>query len=191
MISDSAVSWIVNGLLALGGGGSVVALFKVAAQRRKIESEGHRIVVDAAEGAVVVHSGVIKDLKEELARLREHIGTLEMENIAQREQQAADQASVERLRMSVEFLQKDLDRHGRMTELARRRSHVLSNAFSALELMVYNLIDEMRKHEVPVPEKLLPYDLCVKLRNELEAIAILEAKVTYHAVTEAPPEGVQ
>ena len=189
MLGDATTS-IVIAVAGILGGGSLVALFKVGPQRK-------HIVVDAAQGAVVVQSGVLKDLKDEIARLQAQVANLEMEKTATEEQLEAEneslekrqresEATVERLRMEVEFLHRDLDRHGRMTELARRRSHILSNAFSSLELRVHNLIDEMRKNDVPVPSELLPYEFSAQVQAELALLAELEGKITFSAATDPP-----
>lgn len=50
-------------ILVLGGGGGIVSWFRLRNQNSKI-------LVDAAQGAVVVQSSVIKDLKAELADQR-------------------------------------------------------------------------------------------------------------------------
>lgn len=47
----------------VGGGGGIVALFKM-------RPEVSRVVISSAEGAVVVQSGVITDLRNEISRLR-------------------------------------------------------------------------------------------------------------------------
>lgn len=51
-------------ILVLGSGGGIVSYFKLRSQTSKI-------LVDAAQGAVVVQSSVIKDLRAELAEQRE------------------------------------------------------------------------------------------------------------------------
>jgi hypothetical protein len=56
--------WVVVVVTAIGavfGGGGVVALLKV-------RPEGAKIVVEAAEGAVIVQTGVIKALRDDLTR---------------------------------------------------------------------------------------------------------------------------
>ena len=191
-LSDVSIVQIIIALAGIFAGGGLVALFKVGPQRK-------HIVVNAAEGAVVVQSGVLKDLREEISRLQGQVTSLEMEGTATQEQTDADinelhkqqrehLATIERLRMDIEFLHRDVDRHGRMTELARKRSHVLSNALGPLELRVHGLIKELTRRNIEVPEDLLPYEASAKLQEELALIADLEGKITYSAVSEPPPQ---
>jgi hypothetical protein len=53
----------VSLLVGVFGGGSLVALLRVSADRGKV-------VVEAAQGAVIVQSSVIDGLREELGRLK-------------------------------------------------------------------------------------------------------------------------
>jgi hypothetical protein len=57
---------LITGVLGVFGGGTIIALLKVPADK-------HRIVVDAAQGAVIVQSGVIETLNTELTRVREQL----------------------------------------------------------------------------------------------------------------------
>lgn len=68
--------WIVAGIAAILGGGGITALLRSG-------KEGSRILVDAAQGAVVVQTGVITTLREdlqsahaEIAELRAHMAEL-------------------------------------------------------------------------------------------------------------------
>ena len=68
--------WIVAGVAAILGGGGITALLRSG-------KEGSRILVDAAQGAVVVQSGVITTLREdlqsahaEIAELRAHMAEI-------------------------------------------------------------------------------------------------------------------
>lgn len=68
-------------LAILGSGGLVggfVALFMMRANRDKI-------IVDAAQGAVVVANGVVGTMREEMLRLRENHETCEKNRLADRE----------------------------------------------------------------------------------------------------------
>jgi peptidoglycan hydrolase CwlO-like protein len=59
----------IAGLAGVFGGGTLVALFRVNADK-------NRVVIDASQGAVVVQSGVIKDLRGELTRMQEEVHNL-------------------------------------------------------------------------------------------------------------------
>lgn len=58
---------LLTAIVAVLGGGGIVSSLAVLVRMRP---EANRIVVDAAEGAVVVQASVIKDLREEVANLR-------------------------------------------------------------------------------------------------------------------------
>lgn len=62
-ITSTVVTASVTLLVGLFGGGGLVALLKVSADRGKI-------VVEAAQGAVIVQTSVIDDLHAELARVK-------------------------------------------------------------------------------------------------------------------------
>jgi uncharacterized small protein (DUF1192 family) len=93
---------VVSLIIGAGGAGGIAALVKVKPERG-------RIVIDAAQGAVVVQSGVMADLRAELDRLR-----------AELEESRADRdAEVARLRAEVLEL-----RSGRDAEVAQLRAEV-------------------------------------------------------------------
>ena len=54
---------VVPLILALAGGGGFVAW-------RRLRTEGPKILIEAAQGAVIVQSGVIEDLRQQIADLR-------------------------------------------------------------------------------------------------------------------------
>jgi FtsZ-binding cell division protein ZapB len=59
-------------ILALAGGGGFVAW-------RRLRTESPRIIVEAAQGAVIVQSGVIDDLQDGLERARSEVRDLRAE----------------------------------------------------------------------------------------------------------------
>lgn len=65
--------WVVAGIAAILGGGGVTALLRSRPERA-------RIIVDAAEGAVVVQTGVLANLREELRAAHAEIAELRGEN---------------------------------------------------------------------------------------------------------------
>lgn len=75
----------------VGGGGGIVALFKM-------RPEVSRVVISSAEGAVVVQSGVITDLRNEITRLRVE---LEEERRECEERIDAQDAEIAALRQTV------------------------------------------------------------------------------------------
>lgn len=63
--------WIGSGLALIGGIiGAVLAIFKLSPERQAI-------FITTAQGAVVVQSGVIDDLRDELERLRKRVTACE------------------------------------------------------------------------------------------------------------------
>ncbi len=65
-----ALPYIVGAILAAAFGGGGYAVLRNAGR------EGSKIIVDAAQGAVIVQSGVIKDLNDQLDEQREQIREL-------------------------------------------------------------------------------------------------------------------
>lgn len=78
LAADSAITspW-VTGVVALivgvFGGGGIAALLRVPADRGKV-------VIEAAQGAVIVQSSVIDDLLDEVARVKAEMATLRQEH---------------------------------------------------------------------------------------------------------------
>lgn len=64
--SDNWLSVLVALIVSVAGGGGIAALIKS-------RPEGNKIIVDAAQGAVVVQSKVIDSLRQEVDELRSHI----------------------------------------------------------------------------------------------------------------------
>lgn len=62
-VTSPLITALATGILGLGAGGGLVALLRIRVDK-------DRIVIDAAQGAVVVQSSVIKDIQEENGRLR-------------------------------------------------------------------------------------------------------------------------
>lgn len=60
--TDNWLSVLIAAIVGIFGGGGIAALLKA-------RPEGSKILVDAAQGAVIVQSSVMNDLREEIARL--------------------------------------------------------------------------------------------------------------------------
>jgi peptidoglycan hydrolase CwlO-like protein len=69
LLADNWLSVLIAVIVAVFGGGGVAALIRT-------RSEGPKILVDAAAGAVVVQSGVIESLKDDLHDARAEIAEL-------------------------------------------------------------------------------------------------------------------
>lgn len=83
-INSTLVTAVVSIVVGLFGGGTLVALLRVNVDKGKV-------VIDAAQGAVVVQTGVIDSLQDDLARLR-------AERDGMREEMRELRAEVARLR---------------------------------------------------------------------------------------------
>jgi len=68
-VSENWLSVLIAFIVAIFGGGGIAALIKS-------RSEGSKIVVEAAQGAVVVQSSVIDSLREDLNAARAEINEL-------------------------------------------------------------------------------------------------------------------
>lgn len=63
---------VVTGILGIFGGGTLVALFKLPADK-------NRVVIETAQGAVILQGGVLDSLHAEIARLNLRMGEMEKE----------------------------------------------------------------------------------------------------------------
>lgn len=101
-VNSTLVTAVITGLLGSGFGATVVALFRVNADRGKI-------VIETAQGAVIVQTGVMAELRAELNRLKEELVALRAER----------DTEVDRLRGEVVAL-----REARDAEVAQLRAEV-------------------------------------------------------------------
>ncbi len=179
-MTDNTLLVLISGITGLFGSGGVYAWFKLRAEKGKI-------TVDAAQGAVIIQASVLKSIQEDYLRLAKQVSEMEMEMIAKEEEYGGCRKKILKLELTVEFLQRDLDRHGRMTELARRRSHVALNTIGNYELLIDTLLSELREHEIPVEPELKSFKVRSKFQEEMAKIDQLEALVTEEAVKSVPP----
>lgn len=70
--TSTVVTLIVTLLVGLFGGGSLVALLRVSADKGKV-------VIEAAQGAVIVQTSVIDDLQDELNRVKKELADLRVQ----------------------------------------------------------------------------------------------------------------
>lgn len=95
-INSTLITAVVTCALGIFGGGGLVALLKVNADKGKI-------VIEASQGAVVVQTSVIHDLQAELQRVKGELADLRLERASeqarwetematQRAEQAAERA---------------------------------------------------------------------------------------------------
>ncbi|MPZ13805.1 MAG: hypothetical protein GEU73_05175 [Chloroflexi bacterium] len=109
---------IIATILGSGGlGGFIVALLKAPSQNRQIGADTDRIIVSAASDVVVIQSGVLETLREELNRATSRYNELDEQNreIKKRldsmeEQVEALREHNEKLTIEKDQLQHDNDR---------------------------------------------------------------------------------
>lgn len=115
MIAASFVDWIPGIIAGIGSGGivaSVVALLKV-------RPEAGQIVVTAAQGALIVQSGVIEELRKELDRVKIEY-THEIHDLRDELNNALDE--IARLNKIIDLMKLDQDRHdGEVKELQKNK----------------------------------------------------------------------
>lgn len=93
--ASPAVTTVVSIVLGVFGGGSFVALLRIRADR-------NQVVVAAAQGAVIVQTGVIDALHEELGRLKRDLGEL-------RDRRAEAERELEMLRSENRAMRRRLE----------------------------------------------------------------------------------
>lgn len=177
----STLNLVLTIISVLFGTGGIVSLFKVRAEKGHILTQSTKEIVEAS-------SAVRKDLREDYDRLSDELAEVRMSNISLEKEHDACTKKIFELQASVNFLQRDLDRHGRMAELARRKSHVALHAIGGYELLIDDILVEMRNNNVPIPPTLRPHKLRQALQAEMDKIDELESVVVEQAVKAESPE---
>jgi predicted RNase H-like nuclease (RuvC/YqgF family) len=77
MIAEISFSGLLPTIISTLFGGGIVAII---ATLYKVRPEAGQIVVTAAQGALIVQTGVIENLKKEIARLHEEIAELKKQH---------------------------------------------------------------------------------------------------------------
>jgi chromosome segregation ATPase len=93
---------VVAIVVAIFGGGGLVALLRLGAERSNI-------VVTAAQGAVIVQSGVIDDLQDQLADLRAGLAEVRQRAEAAEQRAAAAEARARAAELERDALLRALD----------------------------------------------------------------------------------
>ncbi len=168
-----AVGAIASLLGALLGTGGLYAYFKLGPERRQI-------VIETAHE-------VMEILREDYNRVSDELTQVKMESVVLEKQHAECRKEIGELQASVRFLQRDLDRHGRMAELARRRAHVAVHAIGAYELLIDELLAKMRDSKIAITPIMRPTKIRTALQAEMDKLEDIESTVTEQAVKEAPP----
>lgn len=182
MTNDSAIIVAISAVVgALVGSGGVYGWLKAGPERRKI-------TIDTAQGILVMQGDVLEDIRQAYDRLCTEFGEMKMEAISREEQHANCRREIDQLQQTVRYLQRDLDRHGRMAELARRKAHVAVHAIGGYELLIDEILTEMRNHQIPIPPILRPHTLRVALQAEMDKLEKMEAAITEQAVEVGPPD---
>lgn len=93
-ITSPAVTAVIAVIVAVFGGGGLAMLLRLGADKGKI-------VIEAAQGAVVVQTGVIDALQEELNRLKAEVDRLRTERDAEARRRHEQDTELAALRAEV------------------------------------------------------------------------------------------
>lgn len=170
--------WTVIGLIVAGlfGGGGIAAIYKM-------RGEGAKIVVDAAQGAVVVQSGVITDLTKQISDLRtdhqaeieelqtNHRTLKERLDVAERRASTAEQtaeSAVERATIA-EALAAEAEQRMRLAEFQRDAAiQVNIELKGRVEYLEGEVKGMIRRRREELAEPSIPPGVPEDRRHELE-----------------------
>lgn len=168
------MDWTIAGVAgvvgAIFGSGGLYAYFKLGPERGQI-------TVNAAEGAVIVHSGVLKDINEQYKAIKDELSQVKMEAETAEQAHMNCRQEIGEFKVQLKFLQRDLDRHGQMTVLARRKTHLALNAIGGYEILVDNILTELRNNNVPIKDDLRSHNLRTSLQQKMDELDDLEEEV--------------
>lgn len=172
-------------ITALGGAGSLLAW-----QRFRGEKRSGQLIIKAAEGAVVIQGGVLQTLNNTIDSLHEDIAQMKMENMETERRHDDCEKSLGEVKLSVALLSRDLSSHSRMSELARRKTHVAINTLGNYELLIDNILGEFRERKIPIKDDMRPTKIREDFQAKMNALEELEARVTQRGIEddlENPP----
>lgn len=142
---------LVSAASSLLSAGGVAVWFKLGPERRKLKTETQSKIYDDLNTAY-------ERISEELTQAQMGVKALEAENESCRKQ-------IQELQTSVSLLQVETGRQSRLSALARARSHLAVKTLGTYELHIDFLLDEMRRHKVPIT----PIMRTQKLRTAYQA----------------------
>jgi cell shape-determining protein MreC len=102
-VTSPLVTAVVALIIGVCGGGGLAALLRIRADRGKV-------VIEAAQGAVIVQTSVIEDLHTELARVKADVATLRSEATDRGQEMArlrAENNDLRALRTELEQLREE------------------------------------------------------------------------------------
>ena len=155
---------------ALLGSGGIYAILKSGPERRKI-------VVSTSQDAFIIQSGVLKDLKAQYDSVSEELSLLKMENVEIKSQHADCRSEIVDLRTSTVLMQRDLDRHGKMTFISRRKTHLAVHTLGNYELLIEQIFDDLRETPMPIRPEWRPTSVRSKFQEEMDKLEEMEAKL--------------
>lgn len=151
------------------GSGGVYALLKVGPERRKTDAE--------------VHTSLLRDSHTAYQQLSEELAHAKMINISLEKENEDCRDKVVQLQRTLRMIEEEINRHGRMSELARRKAHIAINALGGYELHIEHLLDRLRDEKI----QLTPLDRPTRLRQafqaEMNKLEELESIATAQAIT--------
>lgn len=177
MTEETILRIIIGVITAIGGAGSLVAW-----QRFRGEKRSGQLIIKAAEGAVVIQGGVLETLNSQIASLKEDMALVKMESIEIEKKHSDCEESLTAVKISLAVMQHDLASHSRMSELARRKTHVAINTLGNYELLIEMILTELRDHNIPIKDDLRPVHIRERFQEKMNALEELESRVTRQAV---------
>lgn len=177
MSEETILRVVIAAIAGLGSVGSLVAWRRFTGEKRS-----GQLIIKAAEGAVVIQGGVLKTLNDQIDNMIDEITQMKMENSEIERKHGDCEKSLHAVRLSVTLLQHDLASHSRMSELARRKTHVAINALGNYELLIEAILTELRNNHIPVTDDLRPAHIRENFQAKMNALEELESRVTQRAV---------
>lgn len=169
------ITFVVGLITALLGSGGMYAWFKLGPERKKI-------YIEVAEHAADLQGDVLDDLKEAYNRVCEELVQIRMQMVSREREHGECQKRIHEMEMTITSLRQDLDRHGRMAEMARRKSHLALNAIGNYELHIDNLLTILREHDVPITPMMHTHRLRKALQAEMNKLEEIESTTVERAI---------
>lgn len=158
------------------GGGGVAAWFLLGPRRRKI-------TIDAAHDAVLIHSGVLKDVRDEVNRLSNELAQMQMEGMALEKAHQDCEKRIQDLESQLQVLRREVD----LARLSRRKAHLAIHTLGNYELHIDLLLDEMRKQRLAITPLMRPHKIRAAFQAEMAKIEEMESTITEQTVKPIPP----
>ena len=148
----------VSSLLSAGG---VVVWFKLGPERRKLKTETQSKIYDDLSTAY-------ERICDELTQAQMRVKACEAENETCRKQ-------IQELQSSVSLLHVEIGQQSRLSALSRARSYLAVKTLGSYELHIDFLLDEMRRHKVPITPMMRTQKLRTAYQAQMDRYEAMEA----------------